>query len=120
MRNIKLDHAITSPGMVPVSQLLKAEQSLEMVDGCLDMIREALAWTGEDMSRTPAMAYDDAIRISWSKQSVRAEKAEIERDLLLDTFGSDELRNALVNIRTKQYEDGNSYREAVKTLLDYT
>ena len=119
MKNTKLDYAITSPGMVPVSQLSKVEQSLEMADGCLDMIREALEWTGEDMSGTPAMAYDDAVRISWSKQSVRAEKAEIERDLLLDEFASDELCKIISYIRTKKYEDGDSYREAVKGVLDY-
>ena len=80
--------------IIPDSELL------EMADGCLDMIREALEWTGEDMSGTPAMMYDDAIRISWSKQSVRAEKAEmalaemkIERDKLMGMIQNERLQD---------------------------
>jgi len=93
------------------------EINLEMADGCLNMIREALEWTGEDMSHTPAMNYDDAIRISWSKQSVRAEKAEIERDVLLHMFVNAELREAMEHLRTKKYKDAAAYRVAVKTTL---
>ena len=116
----------TENDMIPEDRLYKLQKKYaelkaneEMASGCLDMIREALEWTGEDMSGTPAMAYDDAVRISWSKQSVRAEKAEIERDLLLDEFAGDELRKIIAYIRTKKYEDGDSYREAVKGVLDY-
>jgi len=44
-----------------ISEIERLRETLEMSDGCLDMIRERLEGWGTDMSRTPGMMYPEAI-----------------------------------------------------------
>ena len=44
------------------AEVKKWKAESEMADGCLDMIKNDLIACGEDMSATPPMAYNDALR----------------------------------------------------------
>jgi hypothetical protein len=54
-------------------------QELEMADGCLAMIREDLESFGIDMSKTPPMMYNDAVRRSWQMAEARGAQRERAR-----------------------------------------
>ena len=66
-----------------------AKNETEMADGCLAMIREDLETLGEDMSATPPMNYNDAMRAVWAKERNRAVAADAEIARLQKQLGAE-------------------------------